>query len=307
MKKKIRKAVTHDGKFHTDDVFSAGILKTLYKDVQITRTRDELMFNNADVVFDIGMVYDPYRNRFDHHQKDSPIREGARGIPYSTTGLIWKHFGKETIKEVLSYTSVDEKEINYVWGIIDEEIIQPIDIYDNGMDFYPGASLKFQKFISSFLPSWNISAGQEDMRFEQAMTICKIFLQNEISRSLSLYKAREVVEEAMSGAGGVPIIEIDVRIPWIRALFDIEEEKPELKGKAKFVVLPGDGDLWQISSIPANPNSNIAYRMKIPSSWNCEDLVTEGVKFIHKKRHFCTVATKKAAIKLAEKAINKEE
>ena len=61
-------AFTHSGKFHADDVFSAALL--LYLNPEITITRGNKVPEDFEgIVFDIG------RGQYDHHQKDSRIRE----------------------------------------------------------------------------------------------------------------------------------------------------------------------------------------------------------------------------------------
>ena len=70
-------AFTHSGKFHADDVFSAALL--LYLNPEITITRGNRVPEDFDgIVFDIG------RGRYDHHQKDSRVREN--GIAYAAFG-----------------------------------------------------------------------------------------------------------------------------------------------------------------------------------------------------------------------------
>ena len=56
---KILKAVTHNGIFHADDIFSAAILLKVFPDISIYRTRDQDQIDKADIVFDVGHVYDP--------------------------------------------------------------------------------------------------------------------------------------------------------------------------------------------------------------------------------------------------------
>ena len=81
--KKIRlkdaSAFTHSGKFHADDVFSAALLLYLNPEIMITRG------NRVPEDFD-GIVFDIGRGQYDHHQKDSRIREN--GIPYAAFGLL---------------------------------------------------------------------------------------------------------------------------------------------------------------------------------------------------------------------------
>ena len=68
-------AFTHSGKFHADDVFSAALL--LYLNPEITITRGSRVPEDFDgIVFDIG------RGRYDHHQKDSRVRENGIAMPH---------------------------------------------------------------------------------------------------------------------------------------------------------------------------------------------------------------------------------
>ena len=97
--KKRKVVVTHDGSFHTDDVFAVATLSIYYKNrIKIIRTRDEKIMGKADIVLDVGEIYDPSTNRFDHHQKEGAgTRDG--GVPYASFGLLWKHFGLEICGE----------------------------------------------------------------------------------------------------------------------------------------------------------------------------------------------------------------
>lgn len=61
-------AFTHGGKFHADDVFSSALLLYINPEISITRG-NSVPDDFTGIVFDIG------RGEFDHHQKDSRIRE----------------------------------------------------------------------------------------------------------------------------------------------------------------------------------------------------------------------------------------
>lgn len=87
----LKRIGTHNGVFHCDEALACFMLKQLpeYEDAEIIRTRDQKVFNNllfkslnscymflffkildtCDVVVDVGSVYDPKINRFDHHQR----------------------------------------------------------------------------------------------------------------------------------------------------------------------------------------------------------------------------------------------
>ena len=86
-------AFTHSGKFHADDVFSSALLLYLNPEIRLTRG------NKVPEDFD-GIVFDIGRGRYDHHQKDSSIREN--GIPYAAFGLLWEELGAEILGEDLA-------------------------------------------------------------------------------------------------------------------------------------------------------------------------------------------------------------
>ena len=62
-------AATHSGPFHADDVLAWGLIQ-VFVDAEATlvRTRDAERLEQADIVFDVGGIYDPSSGRFDHHQ-----------------------------------------------------------------------------------------------------------------------------------------------------------------------------------------------------------------------------------------------
>ena len=109
IKKKDAKAFTHGGKFHADDVFSSALLLYINPEIVISRG------NKVPEEFD-GIVFDIGRGRYDHHQKDSRVREN--GVPYAAFGLLWEVLGKEILGEELA-----EK--------FDEAFVQPLDNNDN--------------------------------------------------------------------------------------------------------------------------------------------------------------------------------
>ncbi|MEC8423725.1 MAG: MYG1 family protein, partial [Myxococcota bacterium] len=60
---------THSGPFHADDVLAVALLRTFVDaDATVVRTRDLDRIADADVVVDVGGIYDPDAGRFDHHQ-----------------------------------------------------------------------------------------------------------------------------------------------------------------------------------------------------------------------------------------------
>ena len=138
------KIVTHNSTYHADDVFAVATLLMLYPEAEIIRTRVKQVIDQADYVVDVGFVYDPSRNRFDHHQEGG-AGERANGIPYASFGLVWKEYGEKLAGGTL------EAEV------IDRVLVQALDAHDNGVSI---ADYKYEDlveytlagFVYSYLP-----------------------------------------------------------------------------------------------------------------------------------------------------------
>jgi len=60
-----------------------------------------------DIIIDVGRIYDPTRNKFDHHFKSFKDKyvENAR-THMSSAGMIYKWFGKEIIQSMMQEISL---------------------------------------------------------------------------------------------------------------------------------------------------------------------------------------------------------
>ena len=154
-------AFTHGGKFHADDVFSAALL--LHFNPQLTIQRGNRVPEDFDgIVFDIG------RGRYDHHQKDSRIREN--GVPYAAFGLLWEQLGAGILGEELAQT-------------FDEAFVQPLDNNDN-----TGEKNELATLIGNFNPTWD-AAGSSDDAFFRAVGVAGMILENKFERYLGNERA----------------------------------------------------------------------------------------------------------------------
>ncbi len=88
--KKIEEAnfITHNGKFHCDEVFSTIILSEVYDEIILCRTSELTNISPNQFVFDVG------EGKFDHHQANAETREN--GIKYASAGLIWREYRRES-------------------------------------------------------------------------------------------------------------------------------------------------------------------------------------------------------------------
>lgn len=160
-------AFTHSGKFHADDVFSSALL--LYLNPEITILRGNRVPDDFDgIVFDIG------RGKYDHHQKDSRIREN--GVPYAAFGLLWEELGPEILGEELAQK-------------FDEAFVQPLDNNDN-----TGEKSELAILIGNFNPTWDAEGGNDEAFF-QAVSVARMILENKFERYRGNERADKRVEE----------------------------------------------------------------------------------------------------------------
>lgn len=196
------KLVTHNGKFHQDDVTAAVILKKIYPDATLVRTRNEEEIRSGCVVFDVGRVFDPALNRFDHHQRgfNETFSQDCI-IKLSSAGLIFKYFTKEFIK---TYNfDVDSPIFGFIANRIYQDFFLGIDGVDNGYDI--GDRYKVRR-VCDLVDSFNLSIDEEDVqykRFVECMEVVRIDLDNFINYKLfgwlPKYEAADEVIRKSSG------------------------------------------------------------------------------------------------------------
>ena len=160
-------AFTHGGKFHADDVFSYALF--LYFNPEITITRGNKVPKDFDgIVFDIG------RGKYDHHQRDSRIREMVSLTLHF--GLLWEELGKEILGEELA-------------AKFDESFIQPLDNNDN-----TGEKNELATLIGNFNPSWDIEHGENEA-FLKAVQTAGMILVNTFEKYKGNERAEKRIEE----------------------------------------------------------------------------------------------------------------
>ncbi|RKO95029.1 metal-dependent protein hydrolase, partial [Caulochytrium protostelioides] len=83
----------HSGTFHADEALAIAMLKRLpaYANATVVRTRNPAVYNAADIVVDVGGVYDPARHRYDHHQREfTDTYSSDHAVRLSSAGLVYK-------------------------------------------------------------------------------------------------------------------------------------------------------------------------------------------------------------------------
>lgn len=171
--------ITHDGKFHADDIVAIGLL-SIIKKVDVARTRDLREIPENALILDVGGRYDGKRY-FDHHQGLKERRDN--GSSYASAGLIWKHFYSK-ILEKFNIISDEEKKIIYQKIDI---IIEEVDKIDNGETIQNSYNLT--KMVDSFDVGNDINKD-----FLRAVEFVRTILKNQILKEIKKLKNDEIIE-----------------------------------------------------------------------------------------------------------------
>lgn len=84
---------THNGSFHCDEALGCFMIRLTNKflNAEIVRSRDPKVLETLDAVLDVGGVYDPARDRYDHHQKGfNEVFGHGFSTKLSSAGLVYK-------------------------------------------------------------------------------------------------------------------------------------------------------------------------------------------------------------------------
>lgn len=282
----------HDGKFHADEVFAVAILKRIYPKLKIVRTRDEAVLKKANFRVDIGRKYNPKTDDFDHHQESFKLKR-KNEIPYSSCGLVWKHFGRKLVNS-------DE-----AFDYIDEKLIQFIDAEDSGVKTFETKKTfiyTIGEVISCFNPIWKESPNY-DSQFLKATEVTGKILDREIVKANSIKQERKIIKDALKKSDGDFIILEKRGISWQDYIVG--------KTKIKFVI-SFSGDRWISIAVPEKIGG-FEREILFPKIWRGHDEELEkisGVKgalFCHKDGFVASAKTKEAIIKLTEIALKNKE
>ena len=239
--------VTHNGKFHADDVFSIATLQLVYSDLTLIRTRDAQQIADADIVVDVGHEYDAARGRFDHHQRGGA---GARsnGIPYSSFGLVWQEYGPRLCQH-------DQAVVNAV----DVQLVSVIDAIDCGYVLKGESGVSLSKTISLFNPTWQ-EPSEFDACFNEAVAFAQRILLRFIASVSSEIHAEQQVQDAIVKAEDPQLIVLESYIPWQKT---VHRHAPD----ALYVVYPSaTGSQWMIQAVPTEPGA-FSERKALPAAW----------------------------------------
>jgi uncharacterized UPF0160 family protein len=295
--------VTHSGGFHADELLSSVILTRLFPHARLIRSRaPEWTTPGVDrIIFDVGGIYDAAEGIFDHHQRGAPLRED--GQPYSSFGLIWKHYGRD----YLAALGLPETHIEAVHASFDASFVLPVDLVDNGA-LSPSvagqlAGLTLPALLETLKPVFDeVNPEAEGCAFQSALAIARSFVEARIAQGNAKLRAEALVHQAIVDTGQGRILELPIGMPFRPAVVKAGADH------LLFVVHPREKD-WCLTGI-RRADEGFELRADLPAAWaglSNRDLEVasgiDGASFCHNGRFIAAATTREAALAMAELAI----
>ncbi|XP_030511460.1 MYG1 protein-like [Rhodamnia argentea] len=274
---------THNGSFHCDEALGCFMIRltSKFSDAEIVRTRDPQVLEGLDAVLDVGGVYDPSRDRYDHHQKGfEEVFGHGFSTKLSSAGLVYKHFGKEIIAKELQ---VDENhpDVQRLFLAVYKSFMEAIDAIDNGINRYdtdlPPRYVN-NTHLSSRVGRLNLdwidpdqSSKKENEAFQQAMSLAgSEFLDSVRFHTRSWLPARSIVMECLAARYGIDssgeIMVLNRFCPWKLHLFELEEEM-KIEPSIKYVLYQDDRSKnWRVQAVAMAPD-RFESRKALPAQW----------------------------------------
>ena len=240
---KVKKGITHAGRFHTDDVLSTVLLLELNPNIEIERVSEYIAddSNEEELAYDIGL------GEFDHHQENREIDEF--GYPYSAFGKLWREFGREYLKQYgFQNIEVAFDKFNQFYV---SKVNQGDNIgYKNVFKFYEN------DLIIRFNPSWLEKKEKLDIsnkQFFKAVEFAKMLFENwmrVLYEQIELSDLEQSIWDRAVQNGKDGIVVLEEKIPW--QIFIKKEGYEDVKliidksDRGGYSITSKDKDLYQI-------------------------------------------------------------
>lgn len=273
-------AITHNGKFHIDEVFSTVLLMKLHDEIKLIRISEIPEGINIDgkIVYDIG------KGEFDHHQANALTRED--GIKYSSFGLLWKKYGKSYL------TKLNCKDTEFAWMKFDEVFVKTVDKIDNFQienDCLKNYSIS--NIIERFNPNWNSNINSDD-KFQEAVKFARMIFENEVNNIFSIVDAKEYLKNVKIKDNRYIIL--DKNIPYNDFI-----KLNDTKNKIKFIVCPSERQGYEVRTV--------FNRASFPKKWHelSEDdfykkYNIKGMIYCHSNGKLCITESIETAIQIID-------
>jgi len=309
------KVVTHNGQFHADEVVACMMLRKLYYPLEIIRTRNPEEIESADIVVDVGGIYDPKNNRFDHHQAGcKEFLSSEHNIPLSSAGMVYKEMGRDFIKCFHQFD--DNEDLEAVYHSFYLSFIQEIDAIDNGVKQTDGwleyrvctslstviNRLNYHQIYNKEMQMGHFTKGM-DYAQDTASIILKSIYERRMQYKIDYQTIKEAFEERLDVdlSGQILVIKKDCS-NWQKCLMDIEKEVG-LSGDSeiiKFVIYRSSKE-WRVRTI----SCNFVSRKNLLPKYELEKRITNPleIEFVHNKLFIASATTFETALEIAKESL----
>jgi len=295
--------VTHSGGFHADELLSSVVLTRLFPQARIVRSRTPDWITPAPdrIIYDVGGAYDAEKRIFDHHQRGAPQRNDGR--PYSSFGLVWKHYGRD----YLAALGLPQAHIEAIHADFDADFVLPVDLMDNGAlepsVAGPLAGLTLPVLLETLKPEFdNPDPEAGEQAFMAALAIARSFVEAALGKKAAKRRAEAIVQKAIAETGAGRVLELPMGMPFRAAIVAAGADH------LLFVVHPREKD-WCITGI-RRAEDGFELRADLPAGWaglSNEALEAasgvKGASFCHNGRFIAAAATREAALEMADLAV----
>lgn len=319
----------HSGSFHADEVLATLLLKyhPKYTKSVVIRSRNNEILNKCDVVCDVGGEYNADKLRFDHHMKEfNTYYDEDTKIKCSSAGLIYKHFAKEILTNIMeAYGWLDQNSMfmDKIISKLYRNFILAVDAADNGVNAYPDDikpkflnDTHFSNRIARLNPEWNNPTANVDERFQKAWDVAEEELYYHFSYLANGYFiAYDIVYRAVRQRKefdkSEKIIKLECYCPWKEILMNIEKEEG-CEGEILYVIHKNPNQEYVISTVQTQLGS-FGFRRGLPKKWRGlrgEELKKvsgiDEIVFVHASGFIAFAKTLDAAKKIANIALTEE-
>lgn len=291
--------ITHNGKFHPDDVFSTMFLSKMIDNPILYRASvKDVPENHNAIMYDIGF------GKFDHHGASARYRNNSN-IKYCSFGLLWEEYGHKYLQ------SINAEDENKLFEVIEEKLIKQIDGIDNGL--FPKIEAEYKlldldQIIDLFNLSWE-EKGDNSINFLAAVNMAETIFDSLIKREKANIKASKLVSEHINEVKDNILI-LPKYMPYQEAIFTSDNPKSK---EIKVVILPSNRGGYDIKPITINKDSKellvnfpVSYRgMHDKELINITGIPT--ARFVHASGFLASTENLNDAIELAKRAINNKE
>lgn len=251
---------THGGQAHMDDMASAGLLKTIFPEIEIKRLgfKEEPVYAEDTIVFDVGF------GEFDHHQKDHKRHED--GSSYCALSLLWEKFGLELCSDN-----------HYMYNKIYKSVIKPIEITDTtGAQNPLSTFFRFKNASETPIEAFNKTVEEMTLFFNGVKEEC-LKIAPELERAKQFYD-EEIDGSVFSLPVEEPFIQTDIIAQLSEKILYYVHKSDRAPDNYNIIAVGDDGKNRKLIPLPGMSVSNPDESKKL------EEFGLIGVVFLHTNR-----------------------